>query len=66
MGYAGWLINGVTGHDFYRIWWLALAMSHLGVMIGAVANGLHAEEEESKKPLQKPQAAPSLRGSDAP
>ena len=66
LGYAGWLINGITGHDFYRIWWLALAMSYLGVMTGAVANGLRAEEEDLKKSRQKPQAAPSLRGSDAP
>lgn len=43
LGYAGWLVNGIFGHDFYRIWWLALAMSHLGVMIGAVAGGLEAE-----------------------
>lgn len=39
IGYAAWLVNGIFGHDFYRIWWLALAMSHLGVMIGAVVNG---------------------------
>ena len=44
LGYAGWLINGIFGHDFDRIWWLALAMSHLGVMIGAVVNGMAAEE----------------------
>ena len=40
IGFAGWLVNGIFGHDFYRIWWLGLAMSHLGVMIGAVVNGL--------------------------
>ena len=39
IGFAGWLVNGIFGHDFYRIWWLGLAMSHLGVMIGAVVNG---------------------------
>lgn len=39
IGFAGWLFNGIFGHDFYRIWWLALAMSHLGIMIGAVVNG---------------------------
>jgi O-antigen ligase len=39
IAFAGWLVNGVFGHDFYRIWWLALAMSYLGVMIGAVVNG---------------------------
>ena len=42
LGYAGWLVNGVFGHDFYRIWWLGLAMSYLGVMIGAVVNGSDA------------------------
>lgn len=40
IGFAGWLVNGIFGHDFYRIWWLGLAMSHLGVMIGAVVNGV--------------------------
>lgn len=39
IGFAAWLVNGVFGHDFYRIWWLAMAMSHLGVMIGAIVNG---------------------------
>lgn len=43
VGFAAWLVNGVFGHDFYRIWWLALAMSYLGVMIGAVVNGLGGE-----------------------
>lgn len=39
LGYAAWLINGIFGHDFYRIWWLALAMCNLGIMIGAIVNG---------------------------
>ena len=25
LGYLGWLVNGIFGHDFYRIWWLGLA-----------------------------------------
>lgn len=47
LGYAGWLVNGVFGHDFYRIWWLALAMSHLGIMIGAVVNGGNMPPEQA-------------------
>ncbi len=43
IGFAAWLVNGVFAHDFYRIWWLALAMSYLGVMIGAVVNGMGGE-----------------------
>ncbi|MBO4300307.1 MAG: O-antigen ligase family protein [Desulfovibrio sp.] len=43
IGFAAWLVNGIFGHDFYRMWWLALAMSHLGVMIGAVVNGMASE-----------------------
>lgn len=39
LGYAAWLINGIFGHDFYRIWWLAEAMCSLGIMIGAIVNG---------------------------
>ncbi len=38
-GYMGWLVNGIFGHDFYRIWWLALAMSYVGIFIGAIVNG---------------------------
>lgn len=50
LGFAGWLINGIFGHDFYRIWWLALAMSHLGVMIGAVVNGIAIEAKKAALP----------------
>ncbi len=39
LGYAGWLINGIFGHDFYRTWWLAQAMICLGVMAGAIVYG---------------------------
>jgi O-antigen ligase len=39
IGFAAWPINGIFGHDFYRTWWMGLAMSHLGIMIGAVVNG---------------------------
>lgn len=38
LGYFAWLVNGIFGHDFYRIWWLALAMCNMGVMIGAAAS----------------------------
>jgi len=38
LGYAAWLFNGIFGHDFYRIWWLALAMCNMGIMIGAAVN----------------------------
>lgn len=36
LGYIGWLVNGIFGHDLYRIWWLALAMSNMGIMIGGI------------------------------
>lgn len=45
MGFVAWLFNGIFGHDFYRVWWLALAMCHLGVMIGAVVNGPACRKE---------------------
>ena len=44
LGYFGWLVNGIFGHDFYRIWWFALAMSYLGVMTGATWRGIEREE----------------------
>jgi hypothetical protein len=39
IGFAAWPVNGIFGHDFYRTWWMGLAMCHLGIMIGAVVNG---------------------------
>ena len=47
-GYAGWLVNGIFGHDFYRTWWLALAMSYLGIMTGAVVNGIQPGNAEER------------------
>jgi O-antigen ligase len=47
VGYAGWLVNGIFGHDLYRTWWLGLAMSYLGIMIGAVVNGIQPDDEEA-------------------
>ncbi|MBQ9406108.1 MAG: O-antigen ligase family protein [Desulfovibrio sp.] len=69
IGYAGWLVNGIFGHDFYRIWWLALAMSHLGVMIGAVTNGLETENPDptaAQETQSEPQktCASSLKSCD--
>ena len=47
LGFVAWLINGVFGHDFYRIWWLAEAMCALGVTIGAVSlDATRAEKNE--------------------
>ena len=57
IGFGGWLVNGVFGHDFYRIWWLALAMSHLGIMIGAVVNGLDASAEELEQQARRDEAS---------
>lgn len=37
-GWGGYLASGVFGHDFFRIWWQAMVMAYLGVMIGAVVN----------------------------
>ena len=45
VGYMGWLVNGIFGHDFYRIWWLAQAMCLLGIFIGAIVNGSGAVGE---------------------
>ncbi|MDR2055016.1 MAG: O-antigen ligase family protein [Desulfovibrio sp.] len=48
IAYAGWLVNGVFGHDFYRTWWLGMAMSYLGIMAGAVVNGTTQSEMEER------------------
>ena len=52
IGFVAWLFNGIFGHDFYRVWWLALAMGHLGVMIGAVINGPAAEDAARPAPIE--------------
>lgn len=44
VGYMGWLVNGIFGHDFYRMWWLALAMCYLGIFVGAIVNGVGTAE----------------------
>lgn len=61
LGYAGWLINGIFGHDFYRIWWLALAMSYLGIMIGAVVNGPDTLPPQAGRPVAKRALPPPTR-----
>lgn len=38
-GWGAYLVSGIFGHDFYRIWWQALVMAHLGMLIGAVVQG---------------------------
>ena len=45
IGYAAWLVNGIFGHDFYRNWWLGLAMSYLGIMAGAAVNGMQPDAD---------------------
>ena len=49
VAYAAWFVNGIFGHDFYRIWWLALSMTHLGVMIGAVVNAPAPSDPSTKE-----------------
>ena len=45
LGYVSWLINGIFGHNFYRVWYLGLAMCFLGIVLGAVVNGMAGEKE---------------------
>lgn len=45
LGYIAWLVNGIFGHDFYRIWWLALAMCNMGIMIGAVSGPVSEDQK---------------------
>ncbi|MBD5647166.1 MAG: O-antigen ligase family protein [Desulfovibrio sp.] len=62
LGYAGWLVNGIFGHDFYRIWWLGLAMSYLGVMVGAVVNGPDTAVPADSGPAPLPAPMPPPPG----
>lgn len=36
--WGAYMINGIFGHDFFRLWWFALATTLLGIMIGACMN----------------------------
>lgn len=36
--WCAYMVNGIFGHDFFRLWWFSLAMTLLGVMIGACMN----------------------------
>lgn len=33
--YLGYLVTGLSAHNFYRTWWLGMAMTMLGVTLGA-------------------------------
>ena len=39
MKFLAYLVSGIAGHDFYRMWWQSLVMAHLGVLLGAIVNG---------------------------
>lgn len=36
LGFFAFLISGIVGHDFYRPWYLAVALGNLGIALGAV------------------------------
>lgn len=60
LGYFGWLVNGIFGHDFYRIWWLALSMCNLGVMIGGIVNSPAAKHFSHCLPIRDVKKAESV------
>lgn len=62
LGYIAWLVNGIFGHDFYRIWWLAEAMSILGIMIGAISLGRTLNSHNPVQQSKKQQTGASLLG----
>lgn len=49
-GWGAYLVSGVFGHDFFRIWWQAMVMAYLGVMIGATVNGARGPEGQGQAP----------------
>lgn len=54
--WGAYLVSGIVGHDFYRMWWQSLVMAHLGVLLGAIVNG----------PLLHRKAPPPPPGRSAP
>ena len=66
LGYVAWLLDGVFGHDFYRIWWLALAMAHLGVGIGGICRGLDGERAGASPPEEPASPGPGGPAAHAP
>jgi len=49
-GYVSYLITGLTGHNFYRTWWLATGFLLLGICLGAWANGDIEEKKLGASP----------------
>lgn len=45
-GWICYLVNAMGAHDFYRTWWLAVAMTTLGCLLGA---SLHTEAATRKE-----------------
>ncbi len=41
-GWGAFLASGIVGHNFFQRWWLALVMSYLGILIGALVHALRA------------------------
>lgn len=53
-GWGAYLVSGVFGHDFFRIWWQAMVMAYLGIMLGAIVSGpegLQAPPARTANPL---------------
>ncbi|MBU1003181.1 MAG: O-antigen ligase family protein [Proteobacteria bacterium] len=46
--YVGYLATAMTAHNFFRSWWLGLAMTILGVTLGACLHGLHLDRKAFK------------------
>lgn len=45
--WGAYMINGIFGHDFFRLWWFALATTLLGIMIGACMNAPQKSDNNS-------------------
>lgn len=48
--YVGYLATAITAHNFFRSWWLGMAMTILGVTLGAC---LHGEREDQIGVMEK-------------
>ena len=35
MSFLGYMVTAISGHDFFRTWWLGLALSILGIIMGS-------------------------------
>jgi O-antigen ligase len=51
--YAGYLATAISGHSFFRLWWLGMGMGVLGVTLGGSLLQPDTQDKNTQSPSQK-------------